>query len=127
MLTSACRIEYLLQELFMDVDSELSKIGSKDWLDGKHCVVENVCLTLDDYFNDYNHLKERNFEYLKLNLQNKLARGYITNLLIKKMSLKDQAQREQFARRFVREADILRNHLAKYPTYNLLSSNVRVV
>ncbi|KAI1289385.1 Exocyst complex component 3 [Halotydeus destructor] len=111
-------IDVLLHELFLDVDCELSKVGTKDWLDGKHCVVENVCLTLDDYFSDYEHLKERNFETLKSNLQNKLAKGYITALLQKKMVLKEQSQREQFAKRFVKEADILKSHLGKYVPQN---------
>lgn len=119
-------IDFLLHELFLDVDCELTKVGTKDWLDGKHCVVENVCLTLDDYFNDYAHLKERNFEFLKNALQNKLAKNYISALLQKKMVLKGQSEREQFARRFVRESDVLKNHLGKYPTYNTLASSVSV-
>ena len=116
-------IHSLLHELSMDVDLELNKIGSKDWLDGKHCVVENVCLTLDDYFRDYKHLKEMNFDSMKSKLQARLAKGYISALLQKKMVLKDQSQREQFARRFVREADTLKNHMAKYPSYSTMSAN----
>lgn len=43
-------INWLLKEVFTDVNTELRKVGSKDWMDGKHCVIENICLTLDDYF-----------------------------------------------------------------------------
>ena len=109
-------IHSLLHELSMDVDLELNKVGSRDWLDGKHCVVENICLTLDDYFRDYKHLKETNFFSMKSKLQGRLAKGYISSLLQKKMVLKDQSQREQFAKRFVREADTLKNHMSKYPS-----------
>lgn len=116
-------VHSLLHELSMDVDLELNKIGSKDWLDGKHCVVENVCLTLDDYFRDYKHLKEMNFDSMKSKLQARLAKGYISALLQKKMVLKDQSQREQFARRFVREAETLKNHMAKYPSYSTMASS----
>lgn len=114
-------IKYLLQEVFMDVNQELSKVGSKDWLDGKHCVVENVCLTLDDYFRDYNHLKQTNFEQMRNSLQTKLAKEYLTALLQKKTVLKDQRNREDFARKFVKEADTLRTHLARYPSSSLSS------
>lgn len=106
-------ITYLLQEVFMDVNTELSKVGSKDWLDGKQCVVENVCLTLEDYFVDYTHLQNDNFEQMRSLLQTKLAKEYLTALLQKKMVLKDQSQREAFARKFVKEAETLKNHLAK--------------
>ena len=112
-------IGFLLQELFMDVDCELLKVGSKDWLDGKHCVVENVCLTLDDYFRDYQHLKNVNFDCMKSQLQLRLAKGYITALLQKKTILKDQSHRETFAKRFVREADILKHHMTKYPSLGM--------
>jgi exocyst complex component 3 len=115
-------IGYLLYELFQDVNVEIKKVGEKDWLDGKHCVIENVCLTLDDYFLDYKHLKERNFEFLKVSLQNKLAKGYITAVLLKKMTFKDYSQREQFARKFVREGEQLKAHMNKFPSYNTMAS-----
>lgn len=114
-------IQYLLQEVFMDVNHELSKVGSKDWLDGKNCVVENVCLTLDDYFRDYSHLKIANFERMRDSLQTKLAKEYLTALLQKKTVLKDQSNREHFARRFVREAETLKSHLARYPSSSTMT------
>ena len=112
-------IGFLLQELFMDVDCELMKVGTKDWFDGKHCVVENVCLTLDDYFRDYQHLKSINFDMMKNQLQLRLAKGYLSALLQKKMVLKDQNQRETFAKRFVKEAETLKHHMAKYPSLGM--------
>ena len=66
----------------------------------------------------------------------KVTWDYVINVLVltallqkyvpplqKKMVLKDQSQREQFAKRFVREADTLKNHMAKYPSYSNMASN----
>jgi hypothetical protein len=59
------------------------KVGSKEWLEGKISVIENIGLTLADYYNDYAHLKDSNSDRLKLLLQNRLAKGYITAILQK--------------------------------------------
>lgn len=67
----------------MDLDKELVKVGTREWLEGKFSVIENVCLTLEDYVRDYNHLKQRNFDVLKVALETKLAKSYITSILKK--------------------------------------------
>ena len=112
-------IGFLLQELFMDVERALVFVGNRDWMEGKESVPENICLTLDDYFRDYQHLKNINFDTMKNQLQLRLAKGYISALLQKKTVLKDHHQREAFAKRFVREAEILKHHLAKYPSLSM--------
>ncbi|RWS07562.1 exocyst complex component 3-like protein, partial [Dinothrombium tinctorium] len=114
---------FLLHELFLDVDKEISKVGTREWLEGKFSVIENVCLTLEDYVHDYQHLKERNFDYLKSCLETKLAKGYITALLQKKITFKDQSQREQFARKFVREGEILKAEMSKLPSFHSLGTS----
>ncbi len=76
-------IGYLLYELFLDVDREIMKVGTNEWLDAKISVIENICLTLEDYFRDYEYLKEKNSDRLKTLLQNRLAKGYITAILQK--------------------------------------------
>ncbi|RWS22101.1 exocyst complex component 3-like protein [Leptotrombidium deliense] len=116
-------INYLLHELFLDVDKEISKVGTKEWLEGKFSVIENVCLTLEDYVHDYEHLKERNFDYLRASLESKLAKGYITAILQKKITFKDHNQREAFARKFVKEGEILKVALGKLPNYQSLGMN----
>jgi hypothetical protein len=59
------------------------KVGTNEWLDAKISVIENICLTLEDYFRDYEHLKELNSDRLKILLQDRLAKGYITAILQK--------------------------------------------
>lgn len=77
----------MLYEIFLDIDKEIMKIGTREWLEGKISVVENICLTLEDYFHDYEHLKDHNSDRLKILLQNRLAKGYITSLLQKYLKI----------------------------------------
>ncbi|XP_054156663.1 exocyst complex component 3-like [Oppia nitens] len=115
-------IGHLLYEIFLDVDREINKVGTQEWFDSKISVIENICLTLEDYFRDYVYLKEKNSDRLKEELQNKLAKGYITAILLKKMQLRNQSQRELFAKKFIREAEILKAAIAKLPTK--MSTNI---
>ncbi|CAG2100053.1 unnamed protein product [Medioppia subpectinata] len=112
-------IGHLLYEIFLDVDREIMKVGSQEWFDSKISVIENICLTLEDYFRDYEYLKEENSDRLKTLLQNRLAKGYITAILQKKMQLKNQSQREIFAKKFIREGEILKAAVAKMPTKSM--------
>jgi PREDICTED: similar to exocyst complex component sec6 len=65
------------------LEKEIIKVGSREWFEAKVSVMENICLTLEDYLRDYDHLKERNFDYFKVALENKLAKSYITAILTK--------------------------------------------
>ena len=73
----------MIQEIVLDVDREINKVGSNEWLEDSASVVENVCLTLEDYFRDYTYLKPENTCSLKVQLQNRLARSYIQAILNK--------------------------------------------
>lgn len=76
-------IGYLIKEILLDVDCEINKVGSMEWLDGSISVVDNVRLTLEDYIRDYVYLKEINSDALKVQLQRSLCKSYITSILSK--------------------------------------------
>lgn len=78
-----CSTRYLIKEILLDVDKEISKVGSQEWLEGAASIIENVCLTLEDYFHDYKYLKESNADELKVQLQKSLAKAYIQAILSK--------------------------------------------
>lgn len=80
---SVSSIGYLIKEILLDVDREINKVGSQEWLDDSASVIENVCLTLEDYFRDYKFLKDGNSDALKIQLQRSLAKSYITAILFK--------------------------------------------
>jgi exocyst complex component 3 len=107
-------LELILKDFFLDVEKEISRVGTKEWLEEKASITESVCLTLDDYVQDYKYLKETNYDDLSKLLQDKLAIVYIQAMLQKKITFKDSTQRELFARKFEREVDALKVTLNKY-------------
>ena len=116
-------IELLLKDLFLDVEKGIQKVGTKDWFDDKGGITESVRLTIDDYVHDYEHLREKNFQDLRTVLEMNVARSYLQALLQKKITFKDVQQREQFAKKFEREIQLLKLSISKLPNYDAFMSN----
>ena len=117
-------IDLLLKDLFLDIEKGVLTVGSKEWLDDQRgTYTESVKLTIDDYAEDYRHLKEENFRDLRMVLEMKLATCYLQALLHKKITFKDVQQREKFAEKFGSEIQSLKKSMAKLPTYSSLLSN----
>jgi exocyst complex component 3 len=95
-------LEKLLKELFLDVGKEINQIGSQDWMDGKVSCIENICLTLDDYYGDYKHLRKENRKLLYQKLAHRMARDYTRALLMKKTNL---------GNKFIREGKVLEDRI----------------
>lgn len=101
-------LDKLLEELFLDVGKEIDHIGSQEWMDGKVSCIENICLTLDDYFEDYKHLRRDNRKVLFRKLAHRMARDYTKAILsMKKINLSNQRQRQLFSEKFYREGERL--------------------
>lgn len=75
--------------------------------------VDTICVTLEDYFQDYNHLREKNFEYVINEAQNLVYRKYITAMLSKKITFKTSEEAQQAAVKIVKEANQLRSFFRK--------------
>lgn len=104
-------LDKLLEELFLDVGKEINQIGSQDWMDGKVSCIENICLTLDDYFEDYKHLRKDNRKLLLRKLAHRMARDYTKAILMKKINLGNQRQRQLFSEKFFREGERLESKI----------------
>lgn len=104
-------LDKLIEELFLDVGKEINQIGSQDWMDGKVSCIENICLTLDDYSEDYKHLRQMNRKILFGKLAYRMARDYTRQILMKKINLNDKDQRRDFADKFFREGTRLESKI----------------
>ena len=104
-------LEKLLKELFLDVSKEINQIGSQDWMNGKVACIENICLTLDDYSEDYKHLRKENRRMLYSKLAYRMAREYVRSILMKKMNFTNQRQRKSFCDKFIREGQQLNERI----------------
>lgn len=76
---------YLLEEAFLDLDGHFNELFTVKWI-GSGLAVDTICVTLQDYFQDYNHLRVINFEFVIKEAQKMVAKRYIKALLSKRIS-----------------------------------------
>ena len=104
--------DFLLDEAFLDMDMQFAKIMTSEWAtEGATQPIDTVAVTLEDYFSDYNYLRQKNFEKVTEVAQNRVAKKYIvsllqpsTNVLRKRVTLERSDQRVMVARKVSQEA-----------------------
>lgn len=99
----------LLQELFLDSEVQFHDLLTPKWLSSNCFPVEVICATLKDYFQDYNHLSPKNFDYVVSEAQNLIAIRYISAMLQRKISLKTYDECLTCTSKIINEADKLKN------------------
>lgn len=92
---------YLLQEAFLDLDLHFNDLFTVKWI-GSSIAVDTICVTLQDYFQDYNHLRVLNFEFVIKEAQKMVAKRYIKALLSKRIS-KPKAECEVMVKKITNE------------------------
>lgn len=91
----------------MDLEVHFDDLFTAKWLLST-IPVDTICVTLEDYFQDYNHLREKNFDYVINEAQNLVYKKYITALLSKKVTFKTADEAQQAATKIVKEANQIR-------------------
>ncbi|XP_063362042.1 exocyst complex component 3 [Cydia amplana] len=99
---------FLLDEAFLDLEVHFDDLFTTKWLPSS-IPVDTICVTLEDYFQDYNHLREKNFEYVINEAQNLVYKKYITAMLSKKVTFKTVEEAQQAATKVVKEANQIRS------------------
>lgn len=92
---------YLLEEAFLDLDANFNELFTVKWI-GSGIAVDTICVTLHDYFQDYNHLRVVNFEFVIKEAQKLVAKRYIKALLSKRIS-KPKAECEVIVKKITNE------------------------
>lgn len=92
---------YLLEEAFLDLDGHFNELFTVKWVSSS-IAVDTICVTLQDYFQDYNHLRVSNFEFVIKEAQKMVAKRYIKALLSKRIS-KPKAECEVIVRKITHE------------------------
>ncbi|KAF4533326.1 hypothetical protein B566_EDAN004447 [Ephemera danica] len=107
--------KFLLEEAFLDLEPHFQNLITVKWLTNSHPVdpVDTICITLADYFEDYSHLRIRNFEHVSTEAINLVAKKYITALLQKKITFKTYDDRKGAALKIIQEADKLKAFFVK--------------
>ncbi|XP_034827059.1 exocyst complex component 3 [Maniola hyperantus] len=104
--------KFLLEEAFLDLEEHFDDLFTIKWMTST-IPVDTICVTLEDYFQDYNHLREKNFEYVINEAQNLVYKKYITAMLSKKITFKTVEEAQQAAAKIVKEANQIRAFFRK--------------
>lgn len=104
--------QFLLDEAFLDLGVHFDDLFTIKWVSST-IPVDTICITLDDYFQDYNHLRDKNFEYVINEAQNLVYKKYITAMLSKKVTFKTVDEAQQAATKIVKEANQIRSFFRK--------------
>ncbi|XP_026816493.1 exocyst complex component 3 [Rhopalosiphum maidis] len=100
--------QFLLEEAFLDLDSHFQDLITTKWLTS-FISIETICVTLEDYFQDYTHLKPKNLEYIILEAEDIIVRRYIMAILQKKLNFKTYEERRSAADKMTNEVDQLKS------------------
>lgn len=100
--------QFLLDEAFLDLDSHFQDLITTKWLSSS-ISIETICVTLEDYFQDYTHLKPKNFEYIILEAEDIIVRRYIIAMLQKKLNFKTYEERRSAAVKMTNEVAQLKS------------------
>ncbi|XP_060803680.1 exocyst complex component 3 isoform X2 [Amyelois transitella] len=104
--------QFLLEEAFLDLEVHFDDLFTSKWVTST-IPVDTICITLDDYFQDYNHLREKNFEYVINEAQNLVYKKYITAMLSKRIVFKTVEEAQQASTKIVKEANQIRSFFKK--------------
>ncbi|XP_063597351.1 exocyst complex component 3-like [Penaeus indicus] len=95
--------DHLLEEALVDLQEQFNTLLTPRWLNNTE-PMDTICLTLSDYFTDYQHLYQKNFDHVVQIALNTVAMRYTTAILQKRISLKIQEDRKMVADRIIGEA-----------------------
>ncbi|CRK86149.1 CLUMA_CG000126, isoform A [Clunio marinus] len=102
---------YLLEEAFLDLDGHFNELFSAKWISST-IAIDTICVTLQDYFQDYNHLRVINFEFVIKEAQKMVAKRYIRALLSKRIS-KPRNECEIIVKKVVNEVRQIKSFFEK--------------
>lgn len=94
---------FLLDEAFLDLDTHFNDLITTKWMNTS-ISIDTICVTLEDYFQDYIHLRVRNFDYVISEAQNLVAKRYITSMLQKKLTFRSYDERKEAAIKIIKES-----------------------
>lgn len=101
----------LLEEAFLDLEVHFNELFTVKWLTTA-IAVDTICVTLADYFHDYNHLRDNNFEYVITKAQQMVTKRYIRAMLSKRIS-KPRSECEIISKKIIKEARQIKTFFSK--------------
>ncbi|XP_014673816.1 PREDICTED: exocyst complex component 3-like [Priapulus caudatus] len=102
--TLAACSRHLEDEVFLDVDTHVQQLMSKQWLSAVDAI-DTICVTVEDYSTDFVHLKPRRLRSVMRAIERRLVIEYLKAAMQRKIALKSYEERRHAADKMAREAD----------------------
>lgn len=101
----------LLEESCLDMEIHFNELFTIKWLTSSS-QVDTICVTLEDYFRDYTHLRVISFEHVINEAQRLITKRYLKAMLSKRIS-KTKEECEKICEKIVKETKQIKRFFEK--------------
>lgn len=97
---------FLLDEVFMDLQTHCDNLLTKQWL-GDESIVETICVTVEDYYNDFVHLRPHFFSWIMREAERRVVVQYLKAALGRRVKLGSNDDRRKAGEKLLKEQELL--------------------